>query len=412
MVRASRADAPVQVQFRVPGSLTMLDWLVTRAATLTCLERGDYPAPRLIRTRAGDPVGVDGVWLTLASTYIPGTVLQPTLDQLRMLGGAVGRLHAMDPGLLAGPGSLGAAGAGAGGPTAAFGAFGAVADAGEGAGPGRAAWYPEAAIPVTQARLDAVADLVPDDWLGCSSSSGRRCWPCRRGCDTLPRGLVHGDAWPANAVQTGRTRSCSSTGRPAAWACRSSISGSACWSACSTRHLPVVVLRRVLVLVVLRGCFGGGEAAEVWEPEAWDPSVWRVEPDEVPDRGGGRGLHGLAGADRRRARAAAARDPVRRGVRRGYSLRAGAGRGECAGHPWTRGWTGCATGSRSARPSPGWPRGISPPAPRTRKRYAEAGRLPWQARAHSSGVEHSPYKRGAGGSNPPAPTDFESVSRL
>jgi hypothetical protein len=28
------------------------------------------------------------------------------------------------------------------------------------------------------------------------------------------------------------------------------------------------------------------------------------------------------------------------------------------------------------------------------------------AGAHSSAVEHSPYKRGAGGSNPPAPTDF------
>ena len=49
-------------------------------------------------------------------------------------------------------------------------------------------------------------------------------------------------------------------------------------------------------------------------------------------------------------------------------------------------------------------RGGCPATPKTRKRYAEAGRLLGQARAHSSGVEHSPYKRGAGGSNPPAPT--------
>jgi len=288
MVRASRADAPVQVQFRAPGSLTMLDWLVTRAATLTCLERGGYPAPRLIRTRAGDPVGVDGVWLTLASTYIPGTVLQPTLDQLGMLGGAVGRLHAMDPGVPAAlgaadaPGAPGAGGpGGGGGPTAAFGAFGAVADAGEGAGPGRAAWYPEAAIPVTQARLDAVADLVPDDWLGMFEQFRQAILAVQARLDTLPRGLVHGDAWPANAVQT----------RPDAVTLIDWETGGL--------GLPILDLGQCLLeclLDVTRAGAGAGaggpagsgpggasaaaEAAEVWEPEAWDPAVWRVQPDE------------------------------------------------------------------------------------------------------------------------------------
>jgi Ser/Thr protein kinase RdoA (MazF antagonist) len=269
VVRASRADAPVQVQFRVPGSLTMLDWLVTRAATLTCLERGDYPAPRLIRTRAGDPVGVDGVWLTLASTYIPGTVLRPTLDQLRMLGGALGRLHSMDPVVLAGSGSLGAAGGG--GQASAFGAFGAVAEAGEGAGPGRAAWYPETAIPAIQARLDAVAEVVPDDWLPMFEQFRQTVLAVQARLDTLPRGLVHGDAWPANAVQTG----------PDAVTLID-------WET-SGLGLPILDVGQCLLECLLdavpsgaSGAPGGPVAtvAETWEPEAWDPAVWVIEPDE------------------------------------------------------------------------------------------------------------------------------------
>jgi Ser/Thr protein kinase RdoA (MazF antagonist) len=269
VVRASRTDAPVQVQFRAPGSLTMLDWLVTRAATLTCLERGDYPAPRLIRTRAGDPVGVDGVWLTLASSYIPGTVLRPTLDQLRMLGGALGRLHSM-----AGSGALDAAGAG--GQPEVCGAFGAVAGTGERAGPGRAAWYPEAAIPATQARLDAVAELVPDDWLPMFEEFRQAVLAVQARLDRLPRGLVHGDAWPANAVQAG----------PDAVILIDWETGGL--------GLPILDLGQCLLECLLDavptgagGPSGAEDAArvpaapaEVWETEAWDPSVWRVEPDE------------------------------------------------------------------------------------------------------------------------------------
>lgn len=269
VVRASRTDAPVQVQFRVPGSLTMLDWLVTRAATLTCLERGDYPAPRLIRTRAGDPVGVEGVWLTLASTYIPGTVLQPTLDQLRMLGGALGRLHSMDPVSLAGSGALGASGTG--GQPAACGAFGAVAEAGEGAGPGRATWYPEAAIPATQARLDAVADLVPGDWLGMFEQFRQTVLAVQARLDVLPRGLVHGDAWSANAVQT------------------SPDSVTLIDWETGGLGLPILDLGQCLLECLLDTVQAGAgdasgapvtAAAETWEPEAWDPEVWLVQPDE------------------------------------------------------------------------------------------------------------------------------------
>ena len=117
VARACRADAPVPVQFRGPFSLTLLDWLMARAATLECVAAHEYPAPRLIPTHAGDPVGLDGAWLTLATSYVEGAVLRPTLGELRLLGESLGRLHAL-------PVSLPPAGAGPGGPGAGAGAGG------------------------------------------------------------------------------------------------------------------------------------------------------------------------------------------------------------------------------------------------------------------------------------------------
>ena len=174
VVRACRADAPVPVQFRRSSRTTPLDWLVTRAATLDYLERDGYPAPRVVRTRSGDTVGLDGVWLTLATSHVEGAVLRPSVQQLRMLGAALGRLHSLS---LAG-------------------------EAGE-AGPGPALWYPEQAIPETLARLDRVAGLVPPDWQEMYRQFRETVLTVQAAVGSLPAGLVHGDAWAANAVQTG-----------------------------------------------------------------------------------------------------------------------------------------------------------------------------------------------------------------
>jgi Ser/Thr protein kinase RdoA (MazF antagonist) len=147
----------------------MLDWLMAPAGTLDCLEAAGYPAPRVIRTHSGDPVGLDGAWLTLATSFVEGPVIRPSLAQLRMLGVALGRLHALDI-------------------------------AGE---PGRALWYPEAAIPATLARLDAVEALVPEGLRDLYAQLRQTALTVQAGLSSLPRGMVHGDAWPGNAVQSG-----------------------------------------------------------------------------------------------------------------------------------------------------------------------------------------------------------------
>ena len=94
----------------------------------------------------------------------------------------------------------GAGGAGAG--EMGGGGAGAGSGPGEPGVPGHASWYPEDAIAATMARLDAVEALVPDEWQplyqqcrGTARAVGQRL-------GGLPRGVVHGDAWPGNAVQS------------------------------------------------------------------------------------------------------------------------------------------------------------------------------------------------------------------
>ena len=244
VVRACRADAPVPIH--LSGSpATMEDWLLSRAATLDCLEAAGYPAPRVVRTRPGDPVGMDGMWLTLATTFVEGPLIRPSLAQLRMLGMALGRLHAL---VVAGE---------------AAGVAGVVAEAGSGdvagavpgqvvaGGAGRASWYPEAAIPATLRRLDAVGAMVPDDWQSLYAQFGRTARAVQQSLGELPRGVVHGDAWPGNAVQTGPD----------------SVT-LVDWET-SGLGLPVLDLGHCLIESLLDA-----------QPSADGPAAWLVEPDE------------------------------------------------------------------------------------------------------------------------------------
>jgi Ser/Thr protein kinase RdoA (MazF antagonist) len=177
VVRACREDAPVPGHPSGALARTMLDWLMGQAGTLDCLEAAGYPAPRVIRTHSGDPVGLDGAWLTLATSFVEGPVIRPSLAQLRMLGAALGRLHALDVAGEPGGGLVGE--------------------------PGRASWYPEAAIPATLARLDAVGTLVPRELGDLCAQLRQTALTVQAGLSSLPRGVVHGDAWPGNAVQSG-----------------------------------------------------------------------------------------------------------------------------------------------------------------------------------------------------------------
>jgi Ser/Thr protein kinase RdoA (MazF antagonist) len=236
VVRACREDAPVPFQVSgEPGrpAMTMLDWLMAQAGTLDCLEAAGYPAPRVIRTHSGDPVGLDWPWLTLATSFVEGPVIRPSLAQLRMLGVALGRLHALDVAGEPGRGLPGERG-------------GFLAGV-----PGRASWYPEAAIPATLARLDAVEALVPEELGGLYAQLRQTALAVQAGLSALPRGVVHGDAWPGNAVQSGPD-----TVTLIDWET-------------GGLGLPVLDLGACLIESLLDA-----------EPSGSGPAAWLVEPDE------------------------------------------------------------------------------------------------------------------------------------
>jgi Ser/Thr protein kinase RdoA (MazF antagonist) len=178
VVRAFRTDMPLAGGFRGGRPAAVTDWLWSHAATLGWLEEHAYPAPRVIRTRSGDLVGLAGVWATLATTYVTGAPLGPGTGQLRLLGEALGRLHAL----------------GAAGGDAAMAAM------------GRAAWDPETAIPAALGRLDAVESLTPADWRPLLDQLRAVLLAVRQRAPALPFSVVHGDPWPGNAIHTGQDR--------------------------------------------------------------------------------------------------------------------------------------------------------------------------------------------------------------
>jgi Ser/Thr protein kinase RdoA (MazF antagonist) len=174
VVRALRTDVPLAGQFG-GGTMAATDWLCGRAATLRWLEDRAYPAPRVIRTHSGDLVGLAGVWATLATTYVAGTPLRPDVGQLRLLGEALGRLHALD-----------------------------ASAVGSGAAVARALWHPETAIPAALGRVEAVQSLVPADQRPLLEQLRAVLLEVQRRASLLPTAVVHGDPWPGNATRTAR----------------------------------------------------------------------------------------------------------------------------------------------------------------------------------------------------------------
>jgi Ser/Thr protein kinase RdoA (MazF antagonist) len=177
VIRAFRADEPVPACRRSAGGEIVADWLAGRARTLALLAEAAYPAPRPVRTRTGELIGVAGVWLTWATTFAPGPVAEPTLGQLRLLGAALGHLHL----IAAVPG---------------------VVRIGDGP-PGLAPRHPAAAVPASRARLDRVTrDAMPAAWRPMHAQARAVLDEVAAAAGTVPETIVHGNVWARNVVQS------------------------------------------------------------------------------------------------------------------------------------------------------------------------------------------------------------------
>ncbi|HEX4716052.1 MAG TPA: phosphotransferase, partial [Ktedonobacteraceae bacterium] len=176
VARAYQRDRPLPDWFRFfyPWAThDTAEWVLTRAATLLCLELQNYPAPRVLRTRAGALLSQTPEWCMLITTFIQGTVLQPTLEQLHLLGRTLGSLHALSPSKLS-SNTL---------------------------SPGKSYWDAEHAFSTVQAHLTSVEHRLPAEWRDLHTAFTQTLRRLEQ-CPSLPRTVIHGDAWPANAVQT------------------------------------------------------------------------------------------------------------------------------------------------------------------------------------------------------------------
>ncbi len=176
VIRAFRAGEPVPVRGRSAIGETVADWLTGRARTLALLADAAFPAPRPIRTRTGELIGVAGPWLTWATTFVPGPVAEPTLGQLRQVGAALGHLH-----LIAGVHGGDRIGDGP---------------------PGLAGRHPSAAVPASRARLDRATGALPAAWRPMHARARAVLDEVAAGASTVPETIVHDDVWARNVVQS------------------------------------------------------------------------------------------------------------------------------------------------------------------------------------------------------------------
>lgn len=175
VARGYRRDRPVTELFRYfyPWATNdAVDWVATRAATLLCLEQQNYPAPQVVRTRSGALLSTTPAWCLLLTTFIEGAVLQPTLEQLRLLGASLGHLHTLNPEQIVVQSSI----------------------------PGKSYWDTAQTFPTIQAHLKSVERQLPVEWELLHSEFVRVLQHLQQSSDLIQT-LIHGDVWAANAVQ-------------------------------------------------------------------------------------------------------------------------------------------------------------------------------------------------------------------
>ena len=176
IIRAFRADEPVPAHGRDVAGENLAAWLTGRARTLALLADAAYPAPRPVRTRTGELIGVAGPWLSWTTTYADGPVVEPSLHQLRLIGRALGHLHSV----------------------AALPGGDRIGD-----GPaGLASRHPAVAVPACLARLEAVASRVPAAWRPMHTEFRDALVRIGAAAGALPETIVHGDVWARNVVQS------------------------------------------------------------------------------------------------------------------------------------------------------------------------------------------------------------------
>jgi len=158
--RVDLAGRPPAVLRAFTGSVR--GWLLDQAAALDLVEARGFPAPRVIRTSAGEPVAAHGPWSGLLLTFVEGAEADFEPATLAALAAHAAELHAL---------------------------------------PADPALPPSRLTPVPPLPGLPPPGRVP----GAARAFHRSAVETMRrmaGWERLPTATLHGDCWPANAVRT------------------------------------------------------------------------------------------------------------------------------------------------------------------------------------------------------------------
>ena len=156
--------------FRQDGSENSL---LSPAAMHLFLEKQGYPAPRVVWTRSGKPVGTANGWWTLMTTFVEGTQADYSLESLRALGSITAQLHRLH-----------------------------FDEAMSMTLPVQASWkHSQVAVPECLRLLAQARDGLPAE-LQIFYDQVSATLEHMQQATNLPVTLMHGDCWPGNAVQT------------------------------------------------------------------------------------------------------------------------------------------------------------------------------------------------------------------
>jgi Ser/Thr protein kinase RdoA (MazF antagonist) len=169
LLRLYHREQPVPSWF---GGGRAAAWLEERAELLQWLSQLDFPAPRLLPTRAQGRVSSYESWCGLVTSFLAGTTPNNTDETFASLAATLGRLHSN----------------------------GLRREGGHGSPAARSWWEPLERA--TRYALEQLASLreLPPEWQPLHRSCRANLEAMKRPRD-LPMGCIHGDCWVGNAIR-------------------------------------------------------------------------------------------------------------------------------------------------------------------------------------------------------------------
>ncbi len=163
---AAHDELSASSTFQWGEHVTPMVWLEQRAMLLNALASQEYPAPRVIRARAGESVVRSGSWSVVMTTFTDGQLSQFVPEALSQAGTLLARLHTL-PEIMP---------------------------------PWPSWWNTAYSLPHAIEELEKVSASIPASHHMFHRACHTTLLKLLHALPTLPEVLIHGDCWMQNAV--------------------------------------------------------------------------------------------------------------------------------------------------------------------------------------------------------------------